>query len=69
VKLYEYAVVLDEKRNKDDAVVEEAAVVVPVTAVLARDDAQAQLLAARSIPDEYVGNGKLDRLTVVVRPF
>src|SRR5690348_4448199 len=52
MKLYEYAVVLDEKRDKDDDVTEEAAVVVPVTAVLARDDAQAQLLAARSIPDE-----------------
>jgi len=69
VKLYEYAVVLDEKRDKDDEITEEASVVVPVTAVLARDDAQAQLLAARAIPDEYVGNGKLDRLTVVVRPF
>jgi hypothetical protein len=69
MKLYEYAVVLDEKRDKDDDVTEEAAVVVPVQTVLARDDAQAQLLAARSIPDEYVTNGKLDRLTVVVRPF
>ena len=69
MKLYEYAVVLDEKRDKDDEITEEASVVVPVTAVLARDDAQAQLLAARAIPDEYVGNGKLDRLTVVVRPF
>ena len=69
MKLYEYAVVIDEKRDKDDEITEEASVVVPVTAVLARDDAQAQLLAARSIPDEYVTNGKLDRLTVVVRPF
>jgi len=69
MKLYEYAVVLDEKRDKDDEITEEAAVVVPVTAVLARDDAQAQLLAARSIPEEHLKKGKLDRLTVVVRPF
>lgn len=69
MKLYEYAVVLDEKLDRDDEITEEATVVVPVTAVLARDDAQAQLLAARSIPEEYVSNGKLDRLTVVVRPF
>lgn len=69
MKLYEYAVVIDEKRDKDDEVTEAANVVVPVTVVLARDDAQAQLLAARSIPDEFVSNGKLDRLTVVVRPF
>ncbi len=69
MKFYEYAVVLDEKEDRDGEVVEEATVVVPVTAVLARDDAQAQLLAARSIPEEFVKNGKLDRLTVVVRPF
>ena len=69
MKLYEYAVLLDEKEDRDGEVVEEAEVVVPVTAVLARDDAQAQLLAARSIPDQYVKDGKLDRLTVVVRPF
>ena len=69
MKLYEYAVLLDEKVDRDDEVTEEAQVIVPVTAVLARDDAQAQLLAARSIPEEYVSNGRLDRLTVVVRPF
>lgn len=69
MKLYEYAVVLDEKRDKDDEITDDSRIVVPITAVLARDDAQAQLLAARSIPDEYLHNGKLDRLTVVVRPF
>ena len=69
MKLYEYAVVLDEKRDKDDDITDEARVVVSVTAVLARDDAQAQLLAARAIPEDYVTNGQLDRLTVVVRPF
>lgn len=69
MKLYEYAVLCDEKVDRDDEVVEEAAIVVPVTTVMARDDAQAQLLAARSIPDEFVKAGKLDRLTVVVRPF
>jgi len=69
VKLYEYAVVLDEKRDKDDEVTDDSRIVVPITAVVARDDAQAQLLAARSIPEEYLANGKLDRLTVVVRPF
>ncbi len=69
MKLYEYAVVLDEKRNKDEEITDESRIVVPVTPVLARDDAQAQLLAARSIPEEFLKNGKLDRLTVVVRPF
>ena len=67
MKLYEFAVVLDEKLDRDDEVTEEAQVIVPVTTVLARDDAQAQLLAARSIPEEHMKG--LDRLTVVVRPF
>lgn len=69
MKLYEYAVVLDEKRNKDDDITDDSRIVVAPTAVLAKDDAQAQLLAARSIPEDFLTNGKLDRLTVVVRPF
>jgi transcriptional regulator with XRE-family HTH domain len=68
-RLYEYAVLLEEKRDKDGEVVEESEVVVEITSVLARDDAQAQMLAARAIPEQYVKNGKLDRLVVVVRPF
>ena len=69
MKLYEYAVVLDEKRDKDDEITDDSRLVVPITAVIAKNDEQAQLLAARSIPEEYLTNGKLDRLTVVVRPF
>ena len=69
MKLYEYAVILAEKIDRDDEIVEEAEVIVPVTTVLARDDAQAQLLAARAIPEKFTTNGRLDRLTVVVRPF
>ena len=67
MKLYEYAVIRDEKEDRDGNVVEQAEVIVPPTAVLARDDAQAQLLAARSIPEDKLDD--LDRLTVVVRPF
>ncbi len=69
MKLYEFAVILDEKRDKDDEITDDSRIVVSVTTVLAKDDAQAQLLAARSIPEEFVDNGKLDRLKVVVRPF
>jgi hypothetical protein len=69
MKLYEYAVILNEKRDKDDEVTDDSRIVVEPTAVLAKDDAQAQLLAARSIPEEFVNSKKLDRLVVVVRPF
>jgi len=68
-RLYEYAVLLDEKRDKDGEILEPSEVIVPVTTVLARDDGQAQMLAARAIPEQYVENGKFDRLVVVVRPF
>lgn len=67
--MFEYAVILNEKRDKEGEIVENAELVVPVKAILARDADQAQMLAARSIPDELVSNGKLDRLVVVVRPF
>jgi hypothetical protein len=69
MQIFEFAVLLNEKRDKDNEVAEEAEIVVPVTQVLARDEGQAQMLAARAIPDEMVSNGKLDRLMVVVRPF
>lgn len=69
MRLYEYAVICNEKRDKDGEVTEAAELVVQPTTILATDEAQAQLLAGRAIPDAYVDNGKLDRLVVVVRPF
>ena len=68
-QLYEYSVFLDEKRDKDGEIVEEASVIVPVTAILARDEAQAEMLAARAIPEDVISGGKMDRLTVAVRSF
>jgi uncharacterized protein YrzB (UPF0473 family) len=67
--LFEYAVIVNEKRDRDGEVVEEAAVVVEPETVLAADQDQAQLIAARAIPDDVMEDGKLDRVTVVVRPF
>jgi hypothetical protein len=68
VKLYEYAVIADEVEDRDGKVTEKARIIVEPTAVLARDDAQAQLLAARAIPEDELLDG-LDGITVVVRPF
>jgi hypothetical protein len=68
-QLFEYAVILQEKRDKDGEKVSPAEIIVAPTTVLARDEGQAQMLAARAIPEEIVGNGKLDRLVVVCRPF
>lgn len=69
MKLYEYAVILDEVRDRDDQLVAAGRIIVQPVAVLARDDAQAQLLAARAIPDEYLDIDQIDRVMVVVRPF
>lgn len=69
MKLYEYAVICEPKFDKDGEEVEKGEIVVKPTTVLAKDDAQAQLLAGRAIPENYVNNGKLDRLVVAVRPF
>jgi hypothetical protein len=66
-KLFEYAVFKDEKLDKDGDVVEEAVVIVEPVTVLAKDDQQVGMLAARSIPDEHIAD--LDRIEVVVRPF
>lgn len=67
LKLFEYAVILQAKVDKDGNELEAGAVLVPPTTVLAKDAQAAQLLAGRAIPEENIGD--LDRLTVVVRPF
>jgi hypothetical protein len=65
--LYEFAVICDEKRDRDDEVVEAAEILVGPKAIVARSEEQAQVLAARSIPETHLD--RIDRLTVVVRPF
>lgn len=68
-QLFEYAVILQPKVDKDGEEVEAGQIIVEPTTVLARDEGQAQMLAARAIPDEHAQGGKLDRLQVVVRSF
>lgn len=67
MQLYQYAVIKNQKLDKDGDVVEEGAIIVPITEILARDDDQAMLLAARQIPETELAN--IDRLVVAVRPF
>lgn len=69
MQLYEYAVILQPKTDKDGEETEPGHIVVEPTTVLARDEGQAQLLAARAIPEEHTTGGRMDRLQVVVRPF
>jgi hypothetical protein len=69
MQLFEFAIIKDEKKDKEGAVVEKAVVLVDVQRVLAKDAQQATLVAARSIPQEIVDAGDLDRIQVAVRPF
>lgn len=66
MRLYEYAVILDEERDKHDKVVEKAELL-DRGEFLAADESQAQILAARRIPEERLE--QLERITLAVRPF
>ena len=67
MKLFQYAVIYVPKEEEGKKRSEKPKVVVDITSVLAADQQQATLLAARAIPEEYLD--RLDRLEVAVRPF
>ena len=67
MQLFEYAVYKDEKRDKDDEVVDEAVVLVEPKTVLAQDAQQVGMLASRAIDEVHMKD--IDRIQVVVRPF
>ncbi len=69
-KLYEYAVIHHPKAKKDVAGNEEpvkSKIVTDVTRVLATSDQEVSILAARTIPEEYLD--KIEQIEIVVRPF
>ena len=70
MRLYEYVILFhphQTKEQKDSGETPRSKIVVDVTRMLARDDKEVTLVAARSIPEEYLD--KLDRVEVGVRPF
>ncbi len=69
-KLFEYAVLHHPKAKKDMAGNEEQAksvILTDVTRTLAATPEEVSILAARSIPEEYLD--KLEQVEIVVRPF
>lgn len=69
-KLFEYAVIHHPKPKKDVAGNEEAvksAILTDVTRTLAGTPEEVSILAARSIPDDYMD--RLEQVEIVVRPF
>jgi hypothetical protein len=67
MELYEFAIILQPKEDKDGNLVEPGLVLVDPKTILASSPENATLVAAKAIPDEQMGD--LDRITVVVRPF
>lgn len=66
MKLFQYAVIYHPKKTKDDDEKPSELIVEPKT-ILAKDESQALMLAARAIPEAFVA--KLDQVEVAVRPF
>lgn len=66
MKLFEYAIILNEKEEKGK-VVDAAQLLVAPTNLLAKDQAQAYVIAAREIPAEHMDH--LDRVVIAIRPF
>lgn len=69
-KLFEYAVLYHPKATKDQierADYPKSEVVTELKSVLAKNEQEVAMLAARSIPSDYAD--KLDSVEILVRPF
>lgn len=70
-KLFEYAILHHSKPTKaeeEQGKKPTTSIVVQPTRIIALDEHQALLVAARDIPAEYL-DGKLDEIEVLIRPF
>lgn len=70
MKLFEFAVIYNPLPTKDQNERGEkpkSELIVDITRVLANDEKEASMLAARSIPEAYTS--KLDRVEIALRPF
>lgn len=67
LKLFEYAVLLHPEMDKDDKPIGKSSILKEMTRLLAKDEQQIGMLAAREIPKEHIEH--LDRVEIIVRPF
>lgn len=70
MNLYEIAVVFQGKKknsSKDDSLWAKKPQILLFDRILARDEQEAGIFAARAIPEEYTE--ELDRVSIAVRPF
>ena len=70
MKLFQYAILhhpLPTKEQTERGETPRSAVVKDITNVVARDEKEVLMIAAREIPAEYLD--KLDRVEIALRPF
>lgn len=67
LKLFEYAVLLHPATDKDGKEHGKTEILKTPSTILAKDDKQVGILAAREIPAEHLDC--LERVEIVVRPF
>lgn len=66
VKLYEYALIFTGRKDKEGGYLQEPELL-DFERVLARDEAQATIIASRAIPETFMD--QLERVEIAVRPF
>ena len=68
--IFEYAILLQEKRDASGNIVEPAELIAAPKHIVARDQNQATLIAGADVPQELRDDPeRMDRLQVAVRPF
>jgi hypothetical protein len=67
LKLFEYAIIQQPKKDTHGKIIEQGGILVGVSTILAQDETHVQMVAAREVPEDAMD--ELDRLEVVVRPF
>jgi hypothetical protein len=66
-RIFEYAVIFHPKKKQKDEEVKKSKLIVDVTRVIAGNQEEVVILAAREIPEEYLD--ALDEVEIAVRPF
>jgi len=66
-KLFEYAVLYHPRKKEKDADEKRSVLITSPTTLLASDEKEVAILAARNIPEQYID--KLEDVEIVVRPF
>lgn len=69
-QLYEYVVIHNPKPSKDtqgNDTTPASTVITQITQILAKNEQEVSIKAARSIPESYLD--KLDEVTIAIRPF